>query len=97
MNKNFWNDDNEEELISMYKSGKSLEEIGKHYGKSVPSIRTKLAILKVYKKKKQPKRTFKMIRADIEKELNIRFESDNLMTINNLTILIKGLEADGRF
>lgn len=93
-----WNDEQEQELISLYQEQDmtDVHDLAKHFGKGYRSVISKLVQLKIYKKpvfeEEEKAQTVKVMLRDLEDMLNIEIDGTNLNKKENLTKLVQALK-----
>lgn len=93
-----WSDEQEEELISLYKEQniKDVHWLASHFGKGYRSVISKLVQLKVYEKPQSEEdnktQTVKIMLRDLEDMLDIEIEGTNLNKKENLVKLVEALK-----
>ena len=93
-----WNDEEEAELIKLYKeeSEKDVNVLAEHFGKGYRSVISKLVQLKIYEKPRSDENrqimTVKTMLRDIESLLDIQIEGTNLNKKSNLVNLVTALK-----
>ena len=93
-----WNDEQENELISLYtKEGiKDVHELAKHFEKGYRSVISKLVQLKIYEKPQigeaEKGQTVKVMLRDLEDLLEIQVEGTNLNKKENLYKLLTAIK-----
>jgi hypothetical protein len=96
MNNKVWSDEEEQELIKLYRDDKmDVSYIAEYFGKNNRSIVSKLVRLKIYIKpnaNKSTKRSVKSMITDIEKMLDIELEGVNLSKRSNLEVLTNAIK-----
>ena len=94
-----WNDEEEAELIKLYKEQdeKDVNILATHFGKGYRSVISKLVQLKIYEKPRGDENrqimTVKTMLRDIESLLDIQIEGTNLNKKSNLVNLVTALKA----
>ena len=89
-----WNDEEEAELIKLYKEQdeKDVNILATHFGKGYRSVISKLVQLKIYEKPRGDENrqimTVKTMLRDIESLLDIQIEGTNLNKKSNLVKLV---------
>jgi hypothetical protein len=96
MNNKVWSDEDEQELIKLYRDDKmDVLDIAEYFGKNNRSIVSKLVRLKIYIKpnaNKSTKRSVKSMITDIEKMLDITLDGVNLSKRSNLEVLTNAIK-----
>ena len=93
-----WNDEEEDELIKLYKEQdeKDVNILATHFGKGYRSVISKLVQLKIYEKPRGDENrqimTVKTMLRDIESLLDIQIEGTNLNKKSNLVNLVTALK-----
>jgi hypothetical protein len=93
-----WSDDQEKELISLYKTKdvKDVHVLASHFGKGYRSVISKLVQLKVYEKPQTEEdnktQTVKIMLRELEDMLDIEIEGTNLNKKENLVKLVEALK-----
>jgi len=93
-----WNDEEEAELIKLYKEQdeKDVNILATHFGKGYRSVISKLVQLKIYEKPRSDENrqimTVKTMLLDIESLLDIQIEGTNLNKKSNLVNLVTALK-----
>ena len=93
-----WNDEEEAELIKLYKEQdeKDVNILATHFGKGYRSVISKLVQLKFYEKPRGDENrqimTVKTMLRDIESLLDIQIEGTNLNKKSNLVNLVTALK-----
>ena len=93
-----WNDEEEAELIKLYKEQdeKDVNILATHFGKRYRSVISKLVQLKIYEKPRGDENrqimTVKTMLRDIESLLDIQIEGTNLNKKSNLVNLVTALK-----
>ena len=93
-----WNDEEEAELIKLYKEQdeKDVNILATHFGKGYRSVISKLVQLKIYEKPRGDENrqimTVKTMLRDIEALLTIQIEGTNLNKKSNLINLVTALK-----
>ena len=93
-----WNDEEEAELIKLYKEQdeKDVNILATHFGKGYRSVISKLVQLKIYEKPRGDENrqimTVKTMLRDIESLLDIQIEGTNLNKTSNLVNLVTALK-----
>ena len=93
-----WNDEEEAELIKLYKEQdeKDVNILATHFGKGYRSVISKLVQLKIYEKPRGDENrqimTVKTMLRDIESLLDIQIEGTNLNKKINLVNLVTALK-----
>ena len=93
-----WNDEEEAELIKLYKEQdeKDVIILSTHFGKGYRSVISKLVQLKIYEKPRGDENrqimTVKTMLRDIESLLDIQIEGTNLNKKSNLVNLVTALK-----
>lgn len=96
MNVKVWNEEDEQELIALYKNEKKdIIYIAEYFGKNSRSIVSKLVQLKIYNKPevdKQDKRSVKSMVIELEEMLGITLDGVNLTKKSNLEALVEAIK-----
>ena len=96
MNVKVWNDEDEQELIVLYRDQhKDVVEIAEYFGKNSRSIVSKLVQLKIYIKpevNKLEKRSVKSMVIELEDMLGISIDGVNLTKKTNLEALVDAIK-----
>jgi len=93
-----WNDEEEAELIKLYKEQdeKDVNILATHFGKGYRSVISKLVQLKIYEKPRSDENrqimTVKTMLRNIESLLDIQIEGTNLNKKSNLVNLVTALK-----
>ena len=93
-----WNDEEEAELIKLYKEQdeKDVNILATHFGKGYRSVISKLVQLKIYEKPRGDENrqimTVKTMLRDIESLLDIQIEGTNLNKKSNLVNIVTALK-----
>ena len=93
-----WNDEEEAELIKLYKEQdeKDVNILATHFGKGYRSVISKLVQLKIYEKPRGDENRqiipVKTMLRDIESLLDIQIEGTNLNKKSNLVNLVTALK-----
>ena len=93
-----WNEEEEAELIKLYKEQdeKDVNILATHFGKGYRSVISKLVQLKIYEKPRGDENrqimTVKTMLRDIESLLDIQIEGTNLNKKSNLVNLVTALK-----
>jgi hypothetical protein len=93
-----WNDEEEAELIKLYKEQdeKDVNILATHFGKGYRSVISKLVQLKIYEKPRGDENrqimTVQTMLRDIESLLDIQIEGTNLNKKSNLVNLVTALK-----
>ena len=93
-----WSDEEEAELIKMYKeeNQKDVNILADHFNKGYRSVISKLVQLKIYEKPRNDENrqimTVKTMLRDIESLLDIQIEGTNLNKKSNLVNLVTALK-----
>ena len=93
-----WNDEEEAELIKLYKEQdeKDVNILATHFGKGYRSVISKLVQLKIYEKPRSDENrqimTVETMLRDIESLLDIQIEGTNLNKKSNLVNLVTALK-----
>ena len=94
-----WNDEQENELISLYtdRGIKDVHDLAKHFGKGYRSVISKLVQLKIYEKpeinEEDKGQTVKVMLRDLEEILDISIEGTNLNKKENLYKLLTAIKG----
>lgn len=92
-----WSDDQESELISLYKDQdiKDVHWLASHFGKGYRSVISKLVQLKIYDKPQSEEdnktQTVKTMLRELEHMLDIEIDGTNLNKKENLVRLVEAL------
>jgi hypothetical protein len=93
-----WNDQEEAELIELYKNNgeHDVYKLADHFGKGYRSVISKLVQLKIYKKPEtdlaSKGQTVKVMLRELEEILEIQIDGTNINKKENLTMLLEAIK-----